>query len=394
MTDQRTEPKARSASPLTTPECEAPDDRRRVVCAIELGWRIACLYSDLSHPFHDAPLATVVSHLPAFEKLPDSDRFQLQVGAAASLARHLRLDAHKRIANLAEAAHAAATDAKRRARVRAELQACHTELLKELWASRDGEGKAYELGSSLFGTWDRLHLAYKQSRDDMLREWRAVFRRERVERITLLLDDLQTRLDPTAVSVVKEHLERWHKRIYRTVERNPETFASAEPVARLRKQVLTWRQLVTSDKEPEAYLECRDRRKVRHEFNRLMWWSLLRIMPISCAVVGLCVIAAMVVGGDAAVATSKALLAILGTIGVTQASLLVIARERLRVWTELLWSRAMHRVVCDVTCEADGLGTGPRLKGGRRPPGAPARHNRSVGLSPPWREARLGAGTR
>jgi hypothetical protein len=36
-----------------------------------------------------------------------------------------------------------------------------------------------------------------------------VFDKTRIERIKELLDDLQTRLDPAAVEVVKDHLDRW-----------------------------------------------------------------------------------------------------------------------------------------------------------------------------------------
>ena len=63
----------------------------------------------------------------------------------------------------------------------------------------------------------------------------------------------------------------------------------------------------------------------------------------------------MVVGGDKATAAQKALLPLLAAIGLTQASLLVVARERLRVWTELLWNRAVAKAVFDVTCRADLL---------------------------------------
>jgi hypothetical protein len=40
-------------------------------------------------------------------------------------------------------------------------------------------------------------------------------------------------------------------------------------------------------------------------------------------------------------------------LGVTQASLIVLARERLHHWSTLLWNRALTVVVFDVTCRAD-----------------------------------------
>jgi hypothetical protein len=63
----------------------------------------------------------------------------------------------------------------------------------------------------------------------------------------------------------------------------------------------------------------------------------------------------MVANGPKASATTQALVPILGAIGLTQASLVVVARERLRVWSELLWNRALAAVVFDVTCRADAL---------------------------------------
>lgn len=343
--------------PPAEPQPEAPEERRRIVCAVELGWRIAYLYADLKHPLHDAPAAsTVLPCLPAYESLPAGDQLELQVRAVASLARRLHLYADAdRIDDMAEAAQGAVETDEREV-LRTQVRVRHRALIKELWAVREGEGKAYELGSSLFDTWDRLRMASAQGRERMLEEWAGVFHEVRVERIKLLLDDLQTRLDPAAVTVVKEHLDRWRERVDCALQTDREGLPCGEgAVAQVRSQALIWRQLVTRDKEPEAYLQRNHRAAVRHEFNRLIWRSLLRPVPVACALACLAIVVAMVVGGDKATAVQKALLPLLAAIGLTQASLLVVARERLRVWTELLWNRAVAKVVFDVTCRADLL---------------------------------------
>jgi len=80
----------------------------------------------------------------------------------------------------------------------------------------------------------------------------------------------------------------------------------------IRKQALIWRQLVTRDKEPEAYLQRKDRARVRHEFNRLIWRSLLRPLPIVAAVICAALTFAMFRNGSDLSATTKTLVSILG----------------------------------------------------------------------------------
>ena len=91
------------------------------------------------------------------------------------------------------------------------------------------------------------------------RELREVFAERRVERVKRLLDDLQTRIDPAAVRIVKQHLERWQAAVGER-EATCTTRADLEP---LDSQAVTWFQLVSGDKEPEAYIDHEDRAKVR-----------------------------------------------------------------------------------------------------------------------------------
>jgi hypothetical protein len=353
----------RPVAPTSTVEREEAEDRRRVVCAVELGWRIAYLYADVQHPLHDGRSeAAPPPCLPAVETLPNCDQLELHVRAAASLAGRLHLDAQaEQLAELAGPVRAAATRSEQGDEVLGRLRAFHHDLITELWATREGEGKAYELGTSLFDTWNRLRLASAQSRRQMLLEWREVFDPARIERIKELLDDLQTRLDPAAVTVVKDHLDRWRDRVRQALSTDPADPPDGDAVlGEIRSQALTWRQLVTRDKEPEAYLQREHRTRVRHEFNRLMWLSLRRPIPIACAVTCAALVAAFVLGGDRVTSAARALLPLLGAIGLTQASLIVVARERLGAWSELLWNRALAKVVFDVTCRADQVFPAPR----------------------------------
>jgi hypothetical protein len=358
-------------------EREKEADSRRIVCAVELGWRIAYFYSDLKHPMHDAHgEVSVPPCLPAVETLPNSDQVELHVRAAARLASRLNLDSQANaIAELAAAAYAAAKRPEQRADVRERIGALHKSLIKELWATREGEGKAYELGSSLFDTWNRMRLAATQGDARTLDEWHAVFRKERIERIKVLLDDLQTRLDPAAVEVVKDHLDRWHKRVMHVLKTDAtKPLLDDRALAELRKQALIWRQLVTRDKEPEAYLQRKQRARVRHEFNGLMWRSLIRWPTFVGALICAGVVFALYRKVLDPSEMKRTLLPILGALGVTQASLIVVARDRLNVWAGLLWNRALTKVVFDVTCGADAaFSTGGKTGAVARPAKAAVR---------------------
>jgi hypothetical protein len=347
---------------MTTTELEVKKDEesRRIVCAVELGWRMSYFYADLEHPLHpaDDPGAAPAC-LPAVETLANADQLEVHARAAASIAGRLDLKARAEIERLARDAHAATKRADPDAGLRARVHDLHHRLMKELWANREGEGKAYQLGSSLFDTWDRMRRA---ADDDRLAEaWVPVFDEKRVERIKELLDDLQTRLDPTAVEVVKDQLDRWGKLVREAGGPRGKGLPTGDKaLEEIRRQALIWRQLVTRDKEPEAYLDRKQRARVRREFNRLMWTSLLR--PRTLVVVA--VLAALVwvlrsqdVDPDQ---MRKVGIALLGVLGVTQASLIVLARDRLNHWSTLLWNRALTIVVFQVTCRADPVFVPPR----------------------------------
>jgi xanthosine utilization system XapX-like protein len=326
-----------------------PHTATPVVVALELGWRFAALYADLERPLHHAVDAEA-SHLclPALETLPHGDQLELQVEAAASLARRLDAPAHAAqiLALGSEVREACDPQA-----VRARLRACHNRLIKDLWAKQGIQGKAYELGNSLFDSWNRVRLAEADPQQTSADAWRKVFGPERTERIKVLLDDLQTQLPGTAVTVVKAHLDFWRDAVAMHLET-----AAVPPIdgaELVQAQTVIWRQLLTKDKEPEAFLQREDRRRVHREFKQLVWRSLLRPTPLFAGLAGIALLVGLLAGVIQIASTAQSLIALLGAIGLSQASLAVVARKRMEEWIELLWNRALANVVFDATCKAD-----------------------------------------
>ena len=109
---------------------------------------------------------------------------------------------------LAERAHASQAGAKA---FRAELRRHHIDIDKRLWAANEPAGKAYELGNFLSDTWNRV--TRPSIHPDPHSELAEIFDRVRVERIKLLLDDLQARIDPVAIHAVSSHLDEWCERV-------------------------------------------------------------------------------------------------------------------------------------------------------------------------------------
>lgn len=342
---------------LAAPAAPAPQEeghRTPVVLALELGWRLAVLYADLEHPLYEvADVQVVPACLPALETMPNGDQLELQVRAAASLAFQLKATAPgNEILGLAHDVHATCHSRTKASAVRERLSACHNSLIKELWATQEAQGKAYELGMSIFDSWNRVRLAGRPGSKCPVDEWRTVFGRQRTERVKVLLDDLQSQLPRTAVTVVKAHLDFWCDAVAAQLA-EPEATPPEDGPAILRRQTLIWRQLLTRDKEPEAFLQRDERRRVHQEFKQLVWRSLLRPVPVAATLACVAVLAGLMAGIIPAASSSQAVVAFLGAIGLSQASLAVIARDRVRIWTELLWNRALAGVVFEATCLAD-----------------------------------------
>jgi hypothetical protein len=333
----------------------AGDQRTRD--AIDLGWRLAALYDEAERLSPARCERRVGTYLPAVDGLSDNDRFELYVRAAASVAQRLGADARAHdVEALLDTAQAVFEERESIQALRAGLYECHTALTKELWAGCEADGKAFELGTSLFDTWHRV--ADKDGNEAKNAAWKDTFGRERVARVKLLLDDLESRLSSVAVAVVRAHLVRWEWAIAQRPRKQGAPSTKAEQ--HLHSQVLTWRQLLTEDKAPEAFLTCGYRRRLHHEFSWLVWRSFLRPAPILCILLIAGIAAALMFGGPKVTDAASLLVAPLGAIGLSKASLNVLARDRMHVWTMLLWNRAMATVLFKATCFADVVLPQPR----------------------------------
>jgi hypothetical protein len=351
---QLPDPEPPPPEPPAAAAADEPAGASPVVVALELGWRLATLYADLQQPVHAVGrVSAAPACLPAVETMPTGDQREVQVRAAASLAYRLRAGAHAdEILALADAVRGARRSRNATVVLRRRLGTCHAKLVKELWFKHEAQGKAYELGTSLFDSWNRVRMVPATDAARSMNEWRAAFGHERVERIKVLLDDLQTQLSPTAVTVVKAHLDFWRAAVKEHVTAGGDV-PPPEGADLLRAQTIIWRQLLTQAKEPEAFLQREQRRDLHRAFKGLIWRSVLRPLPIVAGVAVVALLAALLAGVIRAASTAQTVIALLGAVGLSQASLTVIARDRIRDWTELLWNRAVADVVFQATLLAD-----------------------------------------
>ena len=377
--------------------------------ALELGWRMAELYAqvdDLGDPVR-------ANLLPAHDSLPRPDQLELQVRAAAGEARRTGASRGSgALEDLADQAREAPTSADNGEAFRGALLECHIALAKDLWAQHEAAGKAYELGNGVSDTFNRICRAYRQhapgdqvpeeAQGPLRDEWRDVFREDRIERIKKLLDDLQSRLDPSGVAVVSDHLETWSARVTTHMERESSLPELAQVRDVLRRQTIIWRQLLAGAKQPEAYLNRQQRAEVPGELRKLLWRRLRSWRGVAIfAVVGLVVLALLNldsvsswfdedwVKGLAGAAGGAA-----GLFGINRASAALAVRNRLSQWSQLLWNRALAKKVSDVTLTVDGVfpATDPvsRLQASATAaPGAAAKSlRRSTGIRPIWARVR------
>lgn len=237
---------------------------------------------------------------------------------------------------------------------RAHLRRCHIELQKDLWALDDATGKAYELGNGLSDTYGRICCAYRQDGTCVTTTWKTVFGTSRIEGIKRLLDDLQSRLDANAVTVVRMQLDSWCAAVPDRVEalRSPPNLRLVRE--QVRRQTIIWRQLLAGDKEPEAYLDRDARAELRDELRSMIWRRYWRWLPLLGAVLFILVVflpnlielyeSGMVETGLASVLVAGA-----GALGITRACVLLTIRGRIDEWSQLLWDRAVAQKVADAT---------------------------------------------
>lgn len=329
--------------------------------ALNLGWRIAYLYA-LADDF-DPPLDDTL--LPLHHSLAPDDQLELQVLAAVGDARRAEIPAcAEALDALVPLARAAAGSVEHCEEFRQQVRACHIAVDKELWARREADGKAYELGNGLSDTYNRICRAYRDPAIDMEREWQEVFDPQRIERLKTHLHDLQSRLDARAVTVVSDHLNAWRARVA-TMRETPGFKAPSRDDTRvfLRRQTTIWRQLLAGDKQPEGYLGREERARVRGELGKMVWRRYLPWFPaVVLAVAGLVTLAANLgnvtdwyQNNSAAKGMLTLGVSLAGALGITHASVGLTVRTRLREWTELLWGRALAKRVTAVTLLVDEL---------------------------------------
>jgi hypothetical protein len=317
-----------------------------LAAALLLGWRVAELYAlvdDTGEPAGD-------TLLPGHGSLEAADQLELQLCAAAGDARRAGVTARgAALGELVSSARAAAVSVAAGEVFRARLRQRHVELQKDLWARDEALGKAYELGSGLSDTYGRVCRAYRYAGEDALATWQAVFAPDRVERLKKLLDDLQTRLNAAGVAVVRAQLEAWCAGV---AERLPAGGLPGEEHVRegLRRQTVIWRQLLTGDKAPEAYLD-RHARAALHDDLRALIWRRYRGWALVLAVALLAAILAWPHLSSA----SSALVAAAGALGLTKASVLLTVRGRLDQWSKLLWERALALKIVEATLSLDSV---------------------------------------
>lgn len=386
MTDQATAAKPAAPTPTSTAREFAPrrSTDREVACAIDLGWRLAALYG--LRP-SELPIEPTMDLLPLRTSLPQSDRLQLELKAAAGDAKRVGTEiTPDEFAALVELTKQPERDW---GELRERIKAHHIALEKSLWADHEATGKAYELGNVLSDTWNRMVKALRQGahptagqhRANGVRpvdhELREIFHPERVERIKLLLDDLQTRIDPAAVRIVKRHLDAWRERVEAVSSGGQERFpfeATPAGLQPLNKQTVIWRQLVTGDKEPEAYLERDERARVRDVMAKRMAQAFLQhkgtILRVSTAV-ALVTAAAVYLWDpitsfyDEHLTLAGAITAFVGSVagalGLSTASIAGTVRKSLNARAELVWNTALAELVCEQTSCVDELLAAPEV---------------------------------
>jgi len=347
---------------------ETPPSQRRstedeVAQAIDLGWRIAALHA--LTPTTLKPLGTIAGDMLLNRRsMEASDRLELEVRAIAGVAARARAPLTTAdLDTLLMLATTAAESVEREQAFRTEIARRHVATAKRLWAVSEASGKGYELGNFLSDSWNRV-ASPKVHVADPHAELVAIFDPVRVERMKLLLDDLQSRVDPVAIHAVSNHLDAWSARVHGTTPTagrgRDEGLSLDENVQRLEpveRQTVIWRQLLTGDKEPEAWIGQAGRAQVRDEFTRQVWSRYKRWWPLALLIAAV----AAAIGywysknPDEARAAASGALALLATLGITRAAMTGALKSGARNWSELLWNRALAAVICEKTSLVDEL---------------------------------------
>jgi hypothetical protein len=128
-----------------------------------------------------------------------------------------------------------------------------------------------------------------------------------------------------------------------------EAAAPFEPVER---QTIIWRQMLTGDKEPEAYIDHTRRAEVRDELTKQLWKRYRRPLPWLLplvALLGLGVGALYSHHREDAGRVLGLALTLAGAFGITRATMIGTVRRGLQGWGDLMWNRALAAVICRET---------------------------------------------
>jgi|GEM_PF-2541445 len=338
--------------------------------AITLGWRIATLFSLRACELPSSPPDGL---LPMRRSLPARERLVLELRAAAGDADRLGIAlCSDAMAELLDLAERSPQSRKSEERFHDKIRDWHIHLATMLWAAHEATGKAYELGSFLADTSNRVVRGLRghaDAREPVARELRAVFDSARVERIKRLLDDLQARIDPAAVRIVKRHLDAWQAQVGKRAPLD----ATREGLVGLDTQAVIWFQLVTGDKEPEAFIGHEDRARVRETMIARMWRSYRRSWkPMTAMAV---VLAASTAGlylllkyhaDDKLTGPALASLGpVAAALGLKLTSIGLTVRKSLDARAELLWNTALVEVISAKTLRIDDVLCSPAPVRGR-----------------------------
>jgi hypothetical protein len=310
--------------------------------AVALGWRLTELYSLVDDPGKGSDDTL----LPAHSSLAPADQLELHLGAAFGFAKRAGVECDPaELEALTRTARESAVDPSRHKAFRHKLRAWHVNVIKDLWSRSEALGRAFELGNGLSDTYGRVSRAYRENQPDRAQVWSEVFDGERIERLKKALDDLHTRLDRTAATVVREQLDAWRDEISARLDVGevPDEKRFREP---LRRQTVIWRQLVAGDKDPEAYLGDAERANVRDRLRGLVWQRYRRFVPVLAAILAIAAVGlppALAFYQDSIVPTglTSLVVAAIGALGITRASIILTVRSRVQDWADLLWQRAM-----------------------------------------------------
>jgi hypothetical protein len=346
----------------TAPVAARRSTASEIARAIDLGWRVAALHA-LSPATLTAPSPVTDDMLLNRRSLSASDRLELEVRAIGGVATEagVPLEGDELARLLALTDDASASPVGEQA-FRAELAERHIAFEKRLWATNEPSGKAYELGNFLSDSWNRV--LQPRIRPDAYGELCEIFSPVRVERIKLLLDDLQARVDPVAIHAVSNHLDDWRDRVRAAApgaSGAAETLTPEEVEHKLepvQRQTIIWRQMLTGDKEPEAFIGHAKRAEVRDEFTQQLWGRYrrrLRWLLPTLVVLGAALAVLYAHHQDVARGLAGSAIALVGTLGVTRASMTGALRRGVQSWGDLMWNRALAAVICRETSVLDEL---------------------------------------